>query len=168
MDGFLKLNCICIDFWKLTCQDCLPESHGTQCNIITLPKQIPPKLCLASVPSYFCHISYFFQVKQDNNKIKEITKICWKGIYILFFRYKIRKYFLILVKKLLQSSSDGHITWREELCQQCSREGLLNSAGLNMGQMTGLEWRLQRMMQSKIKARIYVSDNKYFRKMTVI
>lgn len=111
----LHLSRIFVDFWKPTCQDCLPEGHGIKCNISTLLKQIPPKLCFACVPLYFYHISYFFQVNQCNTKIKEITKICWKNSYIIFFMYKKWNISYSLFKKLLQSSSDGHVTWTAEL-----------------------------------------------------
>lgn len=65
---------------------------------------------------------------------------------------------------MLESSSDGHITWGAELCQQCPQEGLLNNTGFNKGQMTALNGRPQRKMRSTKKkghrARIDGSDMK--------
>lgn len=89
-----------------------------------------------------------------------------------FLHTKIGNITYSLSKKLLQSSSDGHITWRAELCQQWPQEGLLNSTGLNKGLMVALKGNPQRMMQIRKKKkghRARIDDsNKYFRKMAVI
>lgn len=71
-------------------------------------------------------------------------------LYYLF-TYKPGNISCSLFKKLLESSSDGHITWRAELCQKCPREGLVNSTGLKMGQMAALKGRPKKKMQSTKK-----------------
>lgn len=71
-----------------------------------------------------------------------------------FLHTKIGNITYSLSKKLLQSSSDGHITWRAELCQQWPQEGLLNSTGLNKGLMVALKGNPQRMMQIRKKKKV--------------
>lgn len=70
---------------------------------------------------------------------------------LYFLHTKLGNISYFLFKKLLESSSDGHVTCRAELCQQCPREGLWNSPGFNKGQMTALNGRPQRKMQSTRK-----------------